>query len=456
MALTLKLITLLRTVSSRCYSSPVLQHMKIASTNKFVAPVIDFAKQMEELPKLQENVRLRKMELDTDKLKSLWDLLKHMQATKTQLEQRKTEILDRMQDFKKIGKNAEAAEELAKLKLESKMVREDLKTLMTGFWEVEEKIMVSGLMIPNELHTDTPWTEDKVVHEFGRPPTVTDPVSHLDIGRSLGLIDYRDPSCFFLKNEAALFEVSSAFFFADALKKYDFMPFCNPDYARSSIVNGFGISSDQSDSVFTIKENIDKKNFNLHLVGGASIYPFCAFHTRQTVNFSSLPLKYFTVGRQYSPSSLDSKYGLYDTWQRTTNEIFILTANDTNEMMSVFQETLAMVISLYEKLNHHFRVVYLKASALESWESLRASFQMYSCHEGKYVEIGKLSISDSFICQRLLMTYQMSEKDRKRFMKMISGTAVDITKLLACLLEQRSNNADKFAMPDCLKSHWSV
>lgn len=457
MALPSRLYTIIRPISSRCYSSPVLQNAQLVSTKSFLTPFIDLTKQMEQLPQLQENVEQRKMELDTGKLKSLWDLFSHLKATKSQLETRKAEISDRIEGLKKVGRNAEGAEELAKLKLELEMIREDLKTLYIGFSETERKVLINGLMVPNELHEDTPRTEDKVVHVFGSVPEVTEPVSHLDIGRSLDLIEYRDPSCFFLKNEAALFEVSSSFFFGDAVKKHDFVPFCNPDCARSAIVDGCGRKSSRSDAVFTLKENIDRKKFNfkLHLVGGASIFPFCAFHTKQTVSSSGLPIKCFTIGRQYSPSSLDSKRGLYDTWQRTTQEIFILTANDSSEMMSAFRETLAMMISLYERLNHHFRVVYTKASSLEIWECLRASFQMYSCHEGSYVEIGKISISDSFICRRLLMTYRMPKDQTKLFPKMISGTTVDITKLLACILEQ-SNARDKFAMPDCFKSHWSV
>ncbi|KAK6637353.1 hypothetical protein RUM44_007769 [Polyplax serrata] len=425
----------------------------------FTQPHIDLDKKFEEITKLKQNVERRKLQIDTVKLKSLWDFLKYLELTKLQLEKRKMEIVDHMKDLKKIGNDGEAKQEMEKLKVEGRIVREDLKTLLKAFWEVEEKVVLKGLSLPNELHKDTPDGQDKVVYEFKERPTTSQKESHLDVGQILGLIDFRDSSLFYLKNEAAHFELACLSYFSEGFKADDFIPFCNPDFSRSLVVEGCRRDHTDPNSAFTVSFPNEKiqANYRLHLVGGASMYPFCAFHTKHTISFSSLPLKYYTCGRQYSPTGPEQEdecSGLFGTWQRTGVEVFVLTADDYIEMMNVFRRSLDIVIGLYEQLGYHFRVTYVSASSLQCWECLRASVQMYSCHEQKYIEVGKISISDKYICQRLLMSYQMSEKDEKtRFMKMVSGTVVDVPKLLACILEQRNESEGKFTLPECLRYH---
>lgn len=423
----------------------------------FTQPHIDLEKKFEEISKLKQNVERRKLQIDPVKLKSLWDFLKYLELTKLQLEKRKVEIADHMKDLKKIGNDGEAKQEMEKLKIEGRIVREDLKTLMKAFWEVEEKVVLKGLSLPNELHKDTPDGVDKIVHQFKERPLINQQDSHIEIGQLLGLIEFKSSSFYYLKNSAAVFELACLSYFSEGLKSDDFISFCNPDFARSIIVEGCRTDHTDPNAVFTVTLPNEKVhlNYRLHLVGGASMFPFCAFHTKHTINFSSLPLKYYSSGRQYSPTPLeqeDENSGLFSLWQRTCVEIFILTADDYNDMMSTFRRTLDTVINLYEALGYHFRVTYVNASSLHCWECLRASIQMYSCHEQKYVEVGNISISDKYICQRLLMSYQMSEKDEKtRFMKMVSGTVVDIPKLLGCILEDRDKYDEKFSIPECLK-----
>lgn len=420
---------------------------------------IDLEKKFKEITKLRENIERRKLQIDPDKLKSLWDFLKYLDLTKLQLEKRKVEIVDHMKDLRKLDYDGEAKEEMEKLKLEGRVIREDLKTLIKALWEVEEKVLLKGLSLPNELHRDTPDGEDTIVHLFKEKPFGSRIRSHLDIGKTLGLLDFQDASFYYLKNEAAIFELACQSYFSESLKRDDFIPFSNPDFARTLIVEGCRTDHTDPNAVFTVASSNEKeiKNYKLHLVGGASIFPFCAFHTKHTISFSSLPLKYYSCGRQYSPVSLeqeDQTSGLFNTWQRSGVDIFILTSDDFNEMMSAFRRTLDIVVNLYEQMGYHFRIVYINASALLCWECLRASIQMYSSHEQKYIEVGKISISDKYICQRLLMSYQMSEKDEKnRFMKMVSGTIVDVPKLLACILENQSENEMKFSLPECLVEH---
>jgi seryl-tRNA synthetase len=101
--------------------------------------------------------------------------------------------------------------------------------------------------------------------------------------------------------------------------------------------------------------------------------------------------------------------------------------------MNDFDRTMAAVTDIYKELGFPFRVVYMPAGALRSYESLRGSFQMYSSSLQTYVEIGHVSVSNDYISKRLLIRYE-TEPEQK-FTRIISGTVLSVPKLLGCILE---------------------
>jgi seryl-tRNA synthetase len=143
------------------------------------------------------------------------------------------------------------------------------------------------------------------------------------------------------------------------------------------------------------------------------------------------------VGRQYTPNSqnLDKTNfsGLFGACQAAAVELFISTANDVGNMMDEFDRTVAAVTDMYKEFGFPFRVVYVPAQSLRLFESLRASFQMYSSYLQSYIEIGHVSACDDFISKRLLIRYEVGNK--QRFTRIVSGTAVSVPRLLGCVLE---------------------
>jgi seryl-tRNA synthetase len=195
----------------------------------------------------------------------------------------------------------------------------------------------------------------------------------------------------------------------------------------------------------------------VHLVGGASLPSFCSFHAKQMIPVTALPLRLVAAGRQYTPNSqnLDETdfSGLFGACQAAAVELFILTANELSNMMDEFDRTVATITDMYKEFGFPFRVVYMPAQSLRLYESLRASFQMYSSCLQSYIEIGHVSLCDDYISKRLLIRYEVENK--QRFTRIVSGTVVSVPRLLGCVLELH-HEAESFRsipFPQAVRRH---
>lgn len=404
-----------------------------------LTPYIDVEDRFKEMPALKQSIELRGMQIDVDRLKHLWEVLKTVEADKHKIEARRVDVTNRIKELRR-GTDV-ATEEMEKLKVQGKLLREDLKATVKAVWELQKTVMTKVLSLPNNLHSDTPSEGTKLVSEFRHESVIKQTESHVGVGKKLDVLDYVNPMCYYLKGDAALFELCVLDYFAEKLGSHAFIKFCNSDFGRSVVVEGCGLNHEDPSVTYILQDTGDilhTKDVNrLHLVGGASLPSFCSFHAKQIIPVTALPLRLVAVGRQYTPNSQNLEEanfpGLFGASQAASVELFISTANNLSNMMDEFERTVVALTDMYKELGFPFRVVYLPAQSLRLYESLRASFQMYSSYLQSYIEIGHVSVCDDYISKRLLIRYEV--ENRQRFTRIVSGTAVSVPRLLGCVLE---------------------
>ena len=357
-----------------CTSSLFITGDRATESFSALKPHVDLDNRFKDIETLCKNVALRGLKIDVKQLKSSWDHLQGVRKYKASLEK------ERLMNSAKF-KAAQTSRLMEEFTAESSQLKEKLRSATKEMWEWEKKAVIGGLSLPNDLNSETPVLEDeKIVHEYGQRPDSRDASpSHLEVSRKLGLVEYYDASYYFLKDEAAQFEMGISYLFMDKLKADGFIPMSNSDFGKSITVEGVGLNPRDATSVFTLEKdaNMIDPIARLHLVGGASLVSFCAYHARSVAQFKRLPLRYVAMGRHYNPDSNNSLQGLFSTWQSSAVETFVATA-DSDTAMTEFRRELKTAIDLYESLGYHFRVQYLPPKNLKQWESLRASFQMFS------------------------------------------------------------------------------
>lgn len=415
---------LLRT---RCWRSFATSTLFISdrSTKErpILTPTLNLEAKFKNVQVLQDNLKARRMDVDAISLKHLWEAYNELKSVRTIMEQRRVDIADQMNALRK-GPNSPEKDSMEKLRLEGRIVRDDLKRLLQVFWEVEEKLMIKCLHLPNDLHPKTPIVADEILEELNINSKHGEK-SHLEFKN---LLDYRAPQCYYLKNDAALFDLALAEFFRSGLRNAGYIGLNGPDFSHSAVLEACG-------SLLKSHARLEPLKDNLHLVGGASIYSLCIFYAKQNIPVNNLPIRHYTVGRNYA---IREGSGLLGAWQRNLVK-FLSIVGDSNELEVEFENTASLLTSFYKSLEWDFRLVYISAPNLQPWESLRLSVQMYSYSARQWVEVGNASISNSFIPERVSMKFEREDKS-KDVCHLISGTAVDVTAVLACRLEQCSSN----------------
>lgn len=431
--------SLLKVTKKYSTSKLYIPYNQTSDTYVVVEPYVDLDNQLKSINILKDNITLRGLNVDIDKICNNWSSFINARDEIVCLNIEKQKLAEQLKKIKK-----DDNDEIHRLKEIKSKVMTRLKSLRDDISALEMEVVIPSLSIPNSLHPECPLSESKILFQhYGKTKIVNkNCIDHLKIGSTLECLDFINPVVVYIKNEASLCEQAIMAYFNESLEKFNFTPFCNSDLIKSVIIEGCGTNVNNADQTFILNEK------NLHLVGGASLQSFCAFLTKASVGGNKLPLRLYSTGRSYKPAI--KNIGLFSAVQTNAVEIFI-GSTDKWKSKDQFDEMLAVYRQIYENIGLNYRIVYPPVSKLENWESLRAQVELYSVSCQDYVAVASLSLSGDFISKRLRIYW--SGKDKHNFLNIVNGKMVDTNVLLGCLLEQ---NVNEFTVPDCLKNYMIV
>lgn len=435
-------------ISSVRYSALFVSGAKATEHFVYVIPHIDFPERIQKRELLQNELLRRNTNIDLRKIENIWQVYIELNAKKAEYAKRKQEISNELNNLIKSEPDGDTTK---KLKIQSDLLKDNIKKLKTPLWSAEEAATIEVLKLPNSLHNKTPDKENKVLYTHLSPPNFKK--DHLQIGRELNVLDFKNNLNYYLKGDAAIFELGAKFYFSKLLRQKKFVQFSNPDFVKSLIVEGCGTDHTNKDATFILHHNDENTTIDvdsrLHLTGGGSLFSYLAYHAKNVLYAKVLPLKYFTMGRQYIPAPSDED-SLFHVSQSSVIETFcvVKTASELDQML---EELIVTLKEIYGNLGYHFRLSIISADKLHFWESLRVVVEMYSTSSQDYVEVGNISLSGDFISKRLMFTYV--EAKVNKFPYILSGTLLNVPKFLACVLEQDV----QFSLPELFKiQNWSL
>ena len=193
---------------------------KATETFAYLIPHLDFDKRFKDLDKLKRELTLRGMKVDPQEIKETWEFYKYIEANRWALENRRSEVSIRMENLKKKTElTQEEEKEIMALKTQAKVLKQDLKIVKDALWDLQDTVVLRALKLPNELDDETPKEAPMVLKIVGEPPNPPEKErkSHLDIGKSLGVLEYKNPLHYYLCNEAAFFELGALGFCGEIL-----------------------------------------------------------------------------------------------------------------------------------------------------------------------------------------------------------------------------------------------
>lgn len=423
-------------------SSLFVSGERAVETFVVVIPHLNFDEVFADMTKLEKNIARRGLNLNVIDMKDSWNFYNDWKAKGSKLKENLDEIGKQIKDCLDMDDSENKRARFEILKRRSNLIKVDLQQVKKNVWSMDDNVISELLNIPNYLHPECP-DKDEEIFQFHKE-NIVGAADHLVIGEKLDCVEYRNNVTCFLTKEAALFELAVQEFFIDNCLNKGFIRFSNPDFARSVLAEGVGLPPGDSSEMFLLEQT--EGHNRLHLCGGASLFPFCGFHAKHTVPRQSLPVRYITAGRRYTPST-DKQLGLYSLSQATCVQIFTATSSEEH-MFLEFQTCVDKVVEIYGLLGLNFKVVKQAPKSYKNWECLRTSVLVYSPHLKDFIEVGSISVIDDYVSKRLRMCY--NDKSNEMFLRVVTGTLVNTHVLLALCLER--SNAEMF-IPQPLKNY---
>jgi seryl-tRNA synthetase len=384
-----------------------------------LTPYLDYEKRLENIHEIEENLSRRKLKsFKIDDLKLEYEMFKRVENRKKDLELQRTQLAKKMkEDRQNEG-----------LKTQGRILREELKLIKENSYFLEDQFVHNYLKLPNTIHEKTP-IEKEVIYSY-REHESKEMNDQID-----NLIEFYDPTCYYMKGEAAMFDILMPMAVSDYYSDNGYVKFSNPDFVRSIIPESANINPLD---VYQLNEDNNENKLNLlHLSGNASFLSFLPYICKLIVFPTQFPLKLVSTGKMYNQENhMDVDQNLYKVVQSTCCQLFVAASDDTT-FDSVITEQVQHIKNIFEPLNQHFRIVSYPADELASAEAYRIGVEMFSQQHGSYVEVGNFSYYGDFISKRLLFSYRVRKEHK--FPHLYGGSIMNVMNVLVNLIECNKN-----------------
>ncbi len=413
--------------------------------------MLDYRFIKENLAAVKANIAARNMVADADLVVQLFDQRTALVTELQQLQQKRN-------DNAKAMKGKLPDEERHRLIEEGKAVKELIAGTEKKLTDIETQLETEGRKIPNMAHPDAPVgsvdSENLEVKRVGTPRTFDfPPKDHVQLGQELDLIDFDEATkvsgnkFYYLKNEAVFLEQALVMYALNILRKHGFTPFITPDVAREEILQGIGFNPRGNESnVYALEDE------HACLVATAEI-TLGGYHSGEILPKDKLPLMYCGLShcfRREAGAAGQFSKGLYRVHQFTKLEMFVYCLPEQSDAL---HEKLRLIEEeIFSGLGIPFRVVDtctgdLGAPAYRKWDL--EAWMPGRGENGDWGEVTSTSNCTDFQARRLNVRYK-DDDGKNKYVHMLNGTAVAVSRALVALMENYQNADGSISVPQAL------
>ncbi|MGF1472925.1 MAG: serine--tRNA ligase [Rubrobacteraceae bacterium] len=396
---------------------------------------------------VKENCINRGVEADVDLVVELGDRRSGLIGELNELRQRQN-ILS-----KEIPRSS--PEERGSLIEESKGVKAQIPQRDAELYEVEARLKVEQLNIPNMTHPDSPIgkddTENVEIRRSGEIPRFAfEPKDHVELGESLGIIDFdagaktTGSKFYFLRGDAVLLELGLIRYAMDVITGRGYEPTITPDLARDEALIGTGFIPRGPEAQIYSVENTD-----LSLIATAEI-PLAGQLANEIVDEAELPLRFAGLShcfRTEAGAHGRASRGLYRVHQFTKVEMFAFTTPEQSG--EIHEEMVGIEERIFQGLGLPYRVVDICTGDLGGAAYRKYDLEAWMPGRNDFGEVTSTSNTTDYQARRLAIRYR-PEGGRPQLLHTLNGTALAISRALIALLEIYQQEDGSVALPEAL------
>ena len=393
---------------------------------------------------IEENLRKRDLDIDLDKLKLLDE---SRRALKFESEKLRAEQ-------KKLGKEIASASEKEKVILleKAEKISDKVKSLSEETQQKDEEFFDAWIKIPNIVSSSSPVgktdEDNKEIKKVGEPKNIKNPMTHLEIGENLGLIDVERASKIsgsrfsYLFGDLVKIQFNLVSYTLNKLSEKGFNPTIPPVLVRENALFGTGFFPDDSDQVYEVQ------NDDLFLVGTSEV-SLAALHTDEIIDIENLPLRYAgysTCFRREAGTYGKDTSGIFRVHQFDKVEMFSFC--DPEKSNEEHEQILAIEEEILKDLEIPYRVVDVCTGDLGASAAKKYDIEAWIPSQKKYREVTSCSNTTDFQARRLNM--RTKNENGNTILHTLNGTALAVGRILIALLENNQQSDGSVTFSDDL------
>ncbi len=405
---------------------------------------INFIRQ--NLEKIKQNCRARGVNLDINQLFYLDNERKKLIGEVENLRAKRNKLSH-------IGPTEEKTVE------RSRALKKEIKEKESALKKTEEEL--TGLLrkIPNLPFDDVPLGGEEanvVVKTKGKIPKFNfKPLSHLEIGKKLDLIDTEraakvSGSRFgYLKKEAALLEFALICFVFEFLTKKGFLPVIPPVLVKPEIMEAMGYIDTKED----LAERYFLEKDKLFLVGTAeqSVVPM---HRNEIFEDGSLPKRYIAFSSCFREEA--GSYG------KDTTGILRVHQFDKIEMISYAKPSqskeeqqflIAQEEGIFRALGIPYRLVHLSSGDMCRVSASTFDIEAWIPSQNRYREVTSCSNCTDFQARRLNIRYRNRKTGKTEFVHILNATGLALGRAIIAIIENFQEKDCRIKIPKVLRRY---
>jgi seryl-tRNA synthetase len=337
-----------------------------------------------------------------------------------------------------------------------KTIKQELGALETRVDELKAERDALHLRVPNLLADDVPDgktdEENLEISRWGDPTKLDfEPRNHVELGQLTDTIDFdragkvTGSNFYYLKREAVLLEQALLGFAAARLMPRGYILVTTPDLARDTILEGIGFAPRGPETQVYSIEGEERS-----LVGTAEI-TLGGYHQKEILDAEQLPLRYLGFShcfRTEAGAHGRESRGLYRVHQFTKAEMFILCPPEASA--ALHEELREIEEALLQELEVPYRVVNVCSGDLGAPALKKYDLEAWMPGRGAYGEVTSCSNCTDYQSRRLNVRYRPEPKAGPKFVHMLNGTALAVSRTLIAIYENFQRADGSITVPSPL------
>lgn len=363
---------------------------------------------------------------------------------------RQNEITKKIPAMKKAGENTD------EIFNEMRQLSDEIKEDDAKISEIDEKLRMFMLSIPNIPHESLPVGADDTanveVRRFSEPTKFDfDPLPHWDIGTSLNILDFERAAKItgsrftVYKGAGARLERSVIQFFLNTnTEDSGYTEIFPPYMVNRDSMTGTGQLPKFEEDAFKVANN------GYFLVPTAEV-PVTNLHRDEILPGSDLPIKYTAYTacfRAEAGSAGRDQRGLIRQHQFNKVELVKFVHPDTS--YDELEKLTNDAEKLLQELKLPYRVVCLSTGDVGFSSAKTYDLEVWMPSYGRYVEISSCSNFEDYQARRANIRFKDNPKDKARFVHTLNGSGLAVGRTVAAILENYQNADGSVTVPEVL------